>query len=298
MQAAFILLSAIIQSSELMAIRVISKFAYKEDTGETTTKLIHGFFLEVELGIREKQPLVNLMKEKLFVLFCLLTNCVSKWKLRDIILELTFYAKQNLILFCSHILSKSFQYIDSLLSQICIILILQFFSIVGVDKKFYMESITKLTSIPEKLPTRALILDLLKLTLKDQKESTIDNPILTYEVILTLYRNLSKYSRSILYFLYKFNEPFSLLMPAYVQQQTSLPKERKTIPLVSKNIERKDEEQYKKRLETAKEERKRNVRALSLCIIQVEREIQALKYEGISKRALVNTLEMVSEDLI
>lgn len=291
-QTAFLLLSVVAESSELTAVRVVSKFAYKEEATATTSKLIHDFFMEVELEIGREETL-PLMEEKMFAMFSLLGNGVGRWRMRDIVVELVFCAKESLIAFCFRLLDKAFQHVNAPVPQTAIVLILQFFAIVGISEKSYTNSISNFASMFDKCPP--LIQSLLAHSALFAKlpRQPKDASLLTPELFLTLYKDLSKHSDSALLFLHRFHQPFEQLLPAYVSLQTSLPKRQALVAAPTAAANKEEMRVWKRRLEAEKEERRKSVEALSVGIMQVEGEVQALRYESITSRSVAATLKKV-----
>eukprot|EP00826_Nyctotherus_ovalis_P010296 TRINITY_DN12729_c0_g2_i1.p1 TRINITY_DN12729_c0_g2~~TRINITY_DN12729_c0_g2_i1.p1 ORF type:complete len:220 (+),score=45.68 TRINITY_DN12729_c0_g2_i1:117-776(+) len=213
--------------------------------------------------------------------------------MRDIIVELVFCAKESLIAFCFRLLDKAFQHLDGPVSQTAIILILQFFAIVGISEKSYASSINNFTSILDKCP--ALIQSLLTHSafLAKLPHHSKHSSLLTPELVLTLSKDLSKHFDSALLFLYRFNKPFEMLMPAYVSQQVSQSKRQTFVSAPTVVVNKEEVNVWKKRLEMEKEERRKDVEALSVGIVLVEGEVQMLRYKSITSRSVAATLKKV-----
>eukprot|EP01022_Parablepharisma_sp_SALTPOND_P020532 TRINITY_DN3761_c0_g1_i1.p2 TRINITY_DN3761_c0_g1~~TRINITY_DN3761_c0_g1_i1.p2 ORF type:complete len:520 (+),score=37.01 TRINITY_DN3761_c0_g1_i1:6220-7779(+) len=314
--SSFLLLNVIMQSAEAMGIRIVSKFVYKEEAVENTSRVVREFFLQLESGItQETVSLSPKMEHKIFYTYALLMNAVTRWGLKDLVLELPFYSKQTIISFWAELLLKSAQNLISPLAQLLIIEILQFFIIVPPDYSIMGNSIDLLASVPNKYTGAPLILSLLKRFLQEDKADTLvnrervlekidlrikqlPNPSLALndECVSQLSKDVSKHTTaSVLLYLYRFDEPFTALIPAFVQQISTYRKDRDTFSKLVQYPSKKEEEAelYKKLLEIEREEHKRDVEALTMGLMQAEGEIQVLKCESINSVAMADSLRKV-----
>ena len=312
-----LLLSVMNKSSEDMALHIIKKFAYKEDS--IGFKAILKFLSQVEYNISQEE-LNPQLELKIFTVFSILSNCIINWKLRDIVLKSIFYNGKSFIDFISEILYKCSNSIITKNSQIIIAIILQLFLIIESEEKTYINSVDKLTSISDKHHMSFLIYELLKQLLQhhSNEEDKVDkrkfleklslriknlskiSPRLTQELITQLSNDMSKYLTTVLFFIYQFDEPYSILMPSFIRQQMSMDSSNRIISSFPKFQSKKKEEieLYKKLIEIEISEHKKDVEALNMGLIQAESEVKILKYESITSLAIVESLQNVKFNII
>eukprot|EP00826_Nyctotherus_ovalis_P049297 TRINITY_DN5941_c0_g1_i1.p1 TRINITY_DN5941_c0_g1~~TRINITY_DN5941_c0_g1_i1.p1 ORF type:complete len:346 (+),score=53.17 TRINITY_DN5941_c0_g1_i1:1254-2291(+) len=300
-RVASLLLNVMVQSSEAMALRIISKFMYKEPLIDAT-KIISGFLLQVRANIMQNasSPLSQL-KERLMSVFGLLNHCVMKWKVRDIIVESQFYNGQTMPEFLSQTLPKAFQHFNSSCSQIFAIETLQFLSVMDSNTQ---NPADYLDFMPDNEPNTALALSLLTLILNQKgksaegkvllkiKQLPETHPRITSDLLLQLSKDVAKHLTSVLFYVYQFDEPFSLLLPSFVQQVTSS-KEGKALVEFPKQGEEGEAELYKKLLEIEVGEHRRDVEMFNAGLMQAEGEVQILKEQNLTSAAIAEALKKV-----
>ena len=286
-KVASLLLNVMAQSSESIALSVISKFCYKD---------IVDLFIKVE-----GNDTLSYVKERLMNIYGLLSHCVIKWKVD--VKKMVFYDRQNISEFLMEMLYKAFKDFNRINTQIFIIETLQFLSIINSSIKEDKNLINCIDNISNEGINSALILNILNLILKHNntqvKEKVLlkiqqlpDNAlILNQDTLAHLSNQMTKHLTSILFYTFQFHEPFSLLLPFFVQQVT--PSEESVLEKFPQGELEDETELYKKLLEIELSEHRKDIETLSIGLMQAESEVRILKEQNLTFAAMVEALKKV-----
>lgn len=323
---AFLLLNTIIHLNESLAIKIISKFVYKE---ENTSKNIREFFLYLDSNLtKENSGNINaLIEYKIFTIFGILLNAAYKWNLSDLIKSVSFYSKQLFVEFCGELLLKCAQNMQNELSQFLAIQILQVFIVINANEKYFQNSVDFIANIPDKFANSVILISLLHKLLRNSEISNKDRileklelrikqlnelknendknsifSLFNEELCENLLKNLLKFANSPFIYIYQFENLYHNISPAFIQiiSNTGSRKSREFLSKFIHYPSAKDSEQadlYKKLLEIEREEHKKDIEALTCGLMQSETEIQILKNERINYQILSNSLQNQLEEL-